>query len=91
MLSTHPDLDRVIEMAWEDKTPFEAIKFQFQLSESQVIDLMRKNLKPSSFKLWRKRVHTKVSKKHLATRSFGMVKFKSPHQRHISGNKISKR
>ena len=47
-------IDRIIEMAWEDRTPFEAIKFQFGLSESEVINLMRNNLKDSSFKLWRK-------------------------------------
>ena len=55
------DLDRVVEMAWEDRTPFEAIQFQFGLSESQVIDIMRKELKRSSFNLWRKRVHSGIS------------------------------
>ena len=50
------DLDRVIEMAWEDRTPFEAINFQFNLKEKEVIKLMRSNLKSSSFKMWRKRV-----------------------------------
>ena len=58
-------LDRVIEMAWEDRTPFEAIKFQFNLSEADVIKIMRKELKNSSFKLWRKRVHSGVSQKHV--------------------------
>ena len=50
------EIDRIIEMAWEDRTPFEAIKLQFGKNESDVIKIMRKNLKPSSFKLWRKRV-----------------------------------
>ena len=48
-------IDRIIEMAWEDRTPFEAIKFQFKISERQVINLMRRELKTSSFKLWRKK------------------------------------
>ena len=59
------DLDRVIEMAWEDRTPFEAILFQFQLTEKEVIDTMRRNLKPKSFRLWRKRVKSGVSQKYL--------------------------
>ena len=60
------DLDRIIEMAWEDRTPFEAIEFQFGLSEPQVIALMRKQLKSSSFKLWRRRVSGRKTK-HAAT------------------------
>lgn len=55
-------LSRVIEMAWEDRTPFEAIETQFQLSEDQVIALMRRNIKPSSFKMWRKRVSGRKTK-----------------------------
>ena len=67
-LTTLPseDLDRVIEMAWEDRTPFEAIEFQFGLSEPQVIALMRQSMKLSSFKLWRKRVSGRKTK-HAAT------------------------
>ena len=60
------DLDRIIEMAWEDRTPFEAIEFQFGLSEPQVIALMRQQMKASSFKLWRKRVSGRKTK-HAAT------------------------
>ncbi len=52
------EIDRIIEMAWEDRTPFEAIHFQFGISESEVIELMRLELKASSFKLWRKRVNS---------------------------------
>jgi len=61
--------DRVIGMAWEDRTPFEAIKYQFGLSESDVIKLMRRSLKRSSFNLWRKRVHQGVSQKHRMKRN----------------------
>jgi uncharacterized protein (TIGR03643 family) len=85
------DLDRIIEMAWEDRTPFEAIHFQFNLTEAQVIALMRKNLKRSSFNLWRKRVNSGVSQKHLAKRNIGITRFKCALQRQITHNKISKR
>jgi uncharacterized protein (TIGR03643 family) len=85
------DLDRIIEMAWEDRTPFEAIEYQFGLSEQKVIEVMRSELKGSSFRLWRKRVNSGVSKKHLMKRSSQMVRFKCSRQRAISGNKISKR
>lgn len=85
------DLNRVIEMAWEDRTPFEAIEFQFGVSESQVIALMRSELKRSSFNLWRKRVNSGVSQKHLYKRNSEINRFKCTRQRTISSNKISKR
>jgi uncharacterized protein (TIGR03643 family) len=85
------DTDRIIQMAWEDRTPFEAIKFQFGYSESQVIALMRQELKRSSFNLWRKRVNSGVSTKHLKKRSPDINRFKCNLQRAITGNKISKR
>ena len=85
------DIDRVIEMAWEDRTPFEAIHLQFGLSESEVITLMRRELKRSSFNLWRKRVNSGVSIKHLAKRPAAVDRFKCSRQRTISMNKISKR
>jgi uncharacterized protein (TIGR03643 family) len=85
------DLDRIIEMAWEDRTPFEAIEIQFGLSEGDVIKLMRNNLKRSSFNLWRKRVHSGVSQKHAAIRHAGIERFKCSGQRSITLNKISKR
>jgi uncharacterized protein (TIGR03643 family) len=88
---TDIDIDRIIEMAWEDRTPFEAIKMQFGTSESEVIALMRKELKRSSFNLWRKRVHSGVSQKHLQKRADGMMRFKCTLQKTISMNKISKR
>jgi len=59
---------RIIEMAWEDRTPFEAIERLYGLSESHVIKLMRRELKPSSFKLWRARVSGR-STKHEKLRS----------------------
>lgn len=88
---TTADQDRIIEMAWEDRTPFEAIKAQFGLSESEVIALMRRSLKRSSFELWRKRVNSGVSQKHLARRAPTINRFKSDQQRTITHNKISKR
>ncbi len=78
-------------MAWEDRTPFEAIKFQFGLSEAEVIKTMRSHLKPSSFRMWRKRVNSGVSSKHAKKRSSDISRFKCSRQRAISNNKISKR
>lgn len=83
--------DRIIEMAWEDRTPFEAIEFQFGITESEVIEVMRTELKPSSFRLWRKRVNSGVSQKHLMKRNTDIERFKCSRQRTISHNKISKR
>ena len=88
---TERQLDRIIEMAWEDRTPFEAITYQFGILEKEVIKLMRGNLKESSFKRWRKRVNSGVSTKHLKKRSAEITRFKCNRQRAISGNKISKR
>ena len=85
------DLDRIIDMAWEDRTPFEAIRLQFGFSERDVVSLMRKELKRSSFELWRKRVHSGVSQKHAMKRAQGISRFKSTLQRTITMNKISKR
>jgi uncharacterized protein (TIGR03643 family) len=85
------DIDRIIEMAWEDRTPFEAITAQFGFSEGDVIELMRKELKRSSFNLWRKRVNSGISQKHAKKRNPEIIRFKSRLQRSISMNKISKR
>lgn len=84
------EVDRVIEMAWEDRTTFDAIEAQFGLSEKEVIELMRLSLKPSSWRLWRKRVQGRKTK-HLAKREFTEGRHKCNRQRAISGNKISKR
>lgn len=85
------EIDRVIEMAWEDRTPFEAIKLQFGLSEADVVALMRRQLKPGSWRLWRARVHQGVSQKHAKKRNVAINRFKCNLQRSITGNKISKR
>jgi len=87
---TKQQIDRIIEMAWEDRTPFEAIEIQFGLIEAQVISLMRSSMKESSFKRWRKRV-TGRKTKHLQKRSGEVVRFRCSRQRIISMNKISKR
>lgn len=84
------DIDRIIEMAWEDRTPFDAITYQFGLTEADVKALMKSQLKFSSYKMWRKRVeacHTKHAKKRVN----GIDRFKADRQRNITLNKISKR
>ena len=83
-------IDRIIEMAWEDRTPFDAIKFQFGLAEADVKALMKKELKFSSYKLWRKRVEN-CKTKQTAKRLESIDRFKCNLQRAISNNKISKR
>lgn len=82
-------IDRIIEMAWEDRTPFDAITFQFGISEEESIKLMRKNMKPSSFKMWRKRVQGRKTK-HRAKRVFSEGRHKCSRQKTISLNKVSK-
>ncbi|MDX2190997.1 MAG: TIGR03643 family protein [Bacteroidota bacterium] len=83
------DKDRIIQMAWEDRTPFEAIEFQFGLKEKDVIEFMRKHSLPSSFRMWRKRMNARKTK-HKLLRAQTTIKFKSNSQRG-TGNKISKR
>lgn len=87
---TETDIDRLVEMAWEDRTPFEAIWVQFGLGEKDVIALMRRHMKRSSFTRWRKRMAGR-STKHQKLRITGVSRFKCSRQRAISGNKISKR
>ena len=77
---TADEISRVIEMAWEDRTPFEAIEHQFGLNEQQTKELMRANMKPSSYKMWRKRVHSRDTK-HGQKRSFVSGRFKSQNQK----------
>ena len=89
ILSTK-DIDRIIEMAWEDRTTFEAIEQQFGLREQDVIKLMRSEMKPSSFKMWRERTKGRTTK-HAALRGDKVDRFKCSRQRSISMNKISKR
>ncbi len=83
-------IDRVIEMAWEDRTPFDAITLQFGLSEQEVITLMRREMKASSFRMWRKRVQGR-STKHKVKREEAVDRFRCSRQKTISLNKISKR
>lgn len=80
------DIDRIIEMAWEDRTPFEAIEFQFHLKEKEVVELMRINMKASSFKMWRKRMSGRKTK-HKNLRSPSLDRFKCTRQKQISLNK----
>ena len=82
-------IDRVIEMAWEDRTPFKAIKFQFDLTEDDVITIMRREMKSKSFAMWRKRVQGRKTK-HTKLRENSLNRFKCSRQR-STGNKISKR
>lgn len=84
------DIDRIIEMAWEDRTTFEAIEAQFGLQEKEVIVLMRKEMKASSFRMWRKRTNGRTTK-HEALRANDVTRFKSKSQRTITHNKMSKR
>lgn len=88
---TVADTDRIIEMAWEDRTPFSAIEVQFGLTEADVIQLMRSELKRASFNRWRKRVNSGVSTKSDIQRPDGMMRFKCSRQQSISGNRIAKR
>ena len=87
---TTVDIDRIIEMAWEDRTPFEAIELQFGLSDKEIIDLMRLRLTASSFKRWRKRTNGRATK-HKELSNLNKGRFKSSLQRIITNNKISKR
>ena len=73
------DTSRIIEMAWEDRTPFEAIEINYGINESAVILLMRRELKPSSFRMWRKRVVNRATK-HAALRVPGVYRTYSPTQ-----------
>ena len=84
------DIDRIIEMAWEDRTPFEAIEIQFGLSESEVIQLMRREMHLRNWKKWRARVQGRDTK-HLHKRSESVNRFKCDRQRRISNNHISKK
>ncbi len=83
-------LDRIIEMAWEDRTTFDAIEAQFKIKEQDVIKIMRNNLKPKSFRLWRERVQGRKTK-HLKIRETEVSRFKCSRQKAISNNKVSKR
>jgi uncharacterized protein (TIGR03643 family) len=74
------DISRIVEMAWEDRTAFEAIEAQFGLNESAVVDLMRKHMRASSFRMWRKRMAGRTTK-HLALRSPAVQRHRASHTR----------
>ena len=80
------DIDRIIQMCWEDRTPFDAIKTQFEISEKEIISIMRNNLKEKSFLNWRKRVDNRKTK-HNALSASDKKRFKSKSQRQISFNR----
>lgn len=90
LLLNEQDIDRIIEMAWEDRTPFDAILVQFGLKEQEVIELMRREMKASSWRIWRERVQGRATK-HQAKSLAEDFRFKCTLQRKISFNKISKR
>ena len=83
-------IDRIINMAWEDRTPFEAIQFQFGLSESEVICLMKQEMRLKNWQKWRSRVQGRKTK-HRKLRSKEVVRFKAAAQKMIAGNVISKK
>jgi len=89
LILSEQDIDRIIQMAWEDRTPFEAIEMQFGLKNKDVIELMRKHSKRSSFEMWRKRTQGRKTK-HSNVREEGVQRFKCTRQRN-TGNKIAKR
>lgn len=74
------DISRIIEMAWEDRTAFEAIAAQFGLNESAVVALMRRHMKPSSFRMWRKRMAGRTTK-HAALRGAQFLRHRATHTR----------
>jgi uncharacterized protein (TIGR03643 family) len=85
-----PDqIDRIIEMAWEDRTPFDVIEHQFGLTPGEIIDLMRREMKPSSFKRWRKRTDGRTTKHSSKAESVQGTRFKCSRQLSISSNRIT--
>lgn len=87
---TERDIDRIVEMAWEDRTPFEAIEAQFGLAEDEVIKLMKQEMHLRNWKKWRARVQGRKTK-HARLRDDDVSRFKSKMQRRIAGNRISKK
>lgn len=86
---TAEDQDRIIQMAWEDRTPFEAIEYQFGMKEKDVVEFMRQHSLPSSFRMWRRRMKARKTK-HASLRATTGLRFKSKRQRD-TGNRIAKR
>ena len=77
---TPEQTDRIIQMAWEDRTTFDSIELQFGLTPGEVIHLMRSQMKPSSFRLWRARSSGRTTK-HLSKRTFKVGRFRCPDQK----------
>jgi len=86
----HRQIDRIISMAWEDRTTFEAIEYQFGLTEKQVIKFMKEQMHPRNWRKWRARVQGRKTK-HEKLRADEVKRFKSRSQRLITGNRISKK
>lgn len=86
---TEVQKDRIIQMAWEDRTPFDALRLQFGLTPGEVVDFMRAHSLPSSFRMWRKRMHGRTTK-HAKRRDPEISRFKCSRQRD-TGNRIAKR
>ena len=84
------EIDRVIAIAWEDRTPFEAIEYQFGLTEKEVIKFMKEQMHPRNWRKWRARVQGRKTK-HEKLRDDEVKRFKSDAQRQITGNRISKK
>jgi len=84
------DIDRIVNMAWEDRTPFEAIEAQFGLKESEVIKLMKNQMRLNNWKKWRARVQGRKTK-HRKLREEQVIRFKSKAQRAITKHRISKK
>ena len=87
---TDRGLDRIVEMAWEDRTPFEAIRAQFGVTEAEVIVIMKHQMHLRNWKKWRARVQGRATK-HRKLRGHGPGRFKASRQKDISLNKISKK
>ena len=79
-LLSDADISRILEMAWEDRTSFEAIEVQFGLNESAVIALMRLQMKPSSFRMWRERMAGRLTK-HAALRGTKLLRHRATRTR----------
>lgn len=83
-------VDRIVQMAWEDRTPFDAIKAQFGVPEADVIRLMKQEMRLRNWQKWRARVQGRKTK-HRALQEDDTLRFRSKMQRSITGNRISKR
>lgn len=85
------EIDRIISMAWEDRTTFEAIEYQFGLTEKEVIKFMQEQMHPRNWRKWRARVQGRKTKHEKLRDNDEVQRFKSDRQRQITGNRISKK